>query len=137
MPNTTIAELITRHITTHGLPHPGNPEANQPAFNIPLPGFRTTGMAPEMSKHVDTTAKLFGEAAVHLIETEGESVIIGRAELDRLRADDQEPGEAVPIVCDSCRESLFYLTARNGIFTLSKAGLAAVAGIKHQCDKAI
>lgn len=82
----TIAELISDRLA-NGLQHPGYPDTEQPATTIRLPLFRTAGMPNEFLEQINETVKMIGEAIVHTIETEGESVIIPRAELDALRAE--------------------------------------------------
>lgn len=86
MPNPTIAELISARLAG-GLQHPGYPETEQPSVTIRLPLFKTAGMPPEVYQQVTETVKMLGEAIVYTIETEGESVIIGRDELQALRTE--------------------------------------------------
>jgi hypothetical protein len=113
MPNQRVAELIAQRMPT-GLPHPGNRETNQPPILIPLPAFRTTGMPAEMADQISNTTTLIGEAIVNLIETEGDSEIIGRAELDGLRAAEQRPGAPLAVLCSGCRKPLLWLNVVNG-----------------------
>jgi len=125
MTNSPIAELIADHLPK-GLPHPGRPETHESPRLLPIAGFRTAGMAPEMVQHVEDTAQCVGEAIVHLIETAGESVIIKRDELDKIRADDTGPGESLPVLCRVCNEPIAFLKVTNGRAlvlpdTLSKA----------------
>lgn len=81
----TVAELIAERLAT-GLVHPGDGTPSQPQMTIALPAFRSAGMPTELKKQVDLTTKLIGEAIVHLIETEGDHVLVQRAEFDALRA---------------------------------------------------
>jgi len=113
MPNSEIAQLIGDHLGP-GLPHPGNPARDEPPRLLPLVAFRTTGMPPEMAEHARTTAKVVGEAVVNLIETQGNSVIIKRAELDELRAAEDTPGDLLPVVCMSCKQTMLWLRVVNG-----------------------
>ncbi|EUA18456.1 putative gp80 [Mycobacterium xenopi 3993] len=91
MPNAAVAGLIAQRLP-EGLLHPGDPNANQPAKLIPLPGLRSTGIPPEMAKQFAAQAglpshdvpKLIGEAIVYLLETEG-FAIIPSTELEQLR----------------------------------------------------
>lgn len=80
----TIAELISKGLAG-GLLHPGYPETQQQPVTIRLPLFRTAGMPPEVYQQVENTVQMIGEAIVHLIETDGGSVIIDREELENLR----------------------------------------------------
>ena len=81
---TTMAELISDRLA-NGLQHPGYPDTEQPSTVIRLPLFRTAGMPNEVLEQVNETVKMIGEAIIYTIETEGESEIIRRAELDALR----------------------------------------------------
>lgn len=104
MPNKHIAELISKHLA-EGIVHPGNPEADQAPMPILLPAFRTAGMPKEHTELVQTTVKILGEAIVHLIETEGESVIVPRDELAQLRTavDGVDPhARSVAVYCRRC-----------------------------------
>lgn len=132
MPSPAIADLITRHITNGGLIHPGNPDTGQPPIAIPAP-FRTTGMPDQQAKPINATAKLFGEALVHLIETHGNSDIIPSAELEQLRAAEHQPGEPVPITCRRCNEPIFAAVMINGRISIDTNALTS---IKHRCHKA-
>lgn len=84
MTNTDIAELISDRLT-NGLQHPGYPGTDQPPVLIRLPLFKTAGLPPDFYTQIEETVKMLGEAIVHTIETDGESVIIPKAELDALR----------------------------------------------------
>lgn len=92
MPNETIASLISSNLKT-GLPHPGYKEQNVPAQVIHFPGMNFRGMPQEMLDHYAREAglpssdlpKLVGEAIVNLIETQGDSEIVNKAELGNLR----------------------------------------------------
>jgi hypothetical protein len=102
MPNSAIAQLIAQHLPA-GLPHPGDPTTNQPPISIPLPAFRTTGMPSEMAETINNTTGLIAEAIVNLIETVGESEIVSKAELAKLRVADVPKGQPTPIMCSACR----------------------------------
>lgn len=82
----TIAELISSRLA-NGLPHPGYPNTEQGPSVIRLPLFRLAGMPDEMVKQIDETVKMIGEAIVHVVETEGETELIPRAELEALKAE--------------------------------------------------
>lgn len=83
MPNPAAAAAIAQRLP-QGLPHPGDPENNQPPFVIPLPGFRSAGMSPEQaSEFIGQSAQLWAEAIVHLIE--GDFEILTKAEARQLR----------------------------------------------------
>lgn len=122
MPNQRIATLIAERLQHSGLPHPGNREANQKPFTIPLPGLRRAGIPPEMAAqfaaeaglpHTDTP-KLVGEAIVNLLETDGAITLIDNDELAQLRQDaaDAPDGVRVIKVYDRANrnEPLFHLT---------------------------
>jgi hypothetical protein len=128
MANQAIAELIATHLGT-GLPHPGRPETNEAPRALPLAAFRTAGLPAEMADMVVDTAHCVGEAIVHLVELSG-SVIIERAELDELRAADDQPGEALPVVCTSCKQPILYLRVVNGRALINPLVLG---GINHNC----
>lgn len=112
-----LAELIAKSLGA-GLPHPGKPETRESPRLIPLAGFRTAGMAPEMKRHVENSAQCVGEAIVHLIEAPppvgADHVLIPRAELDQLRAADDQPGQALPVMCRLCKRPILYLQIVNG-----------------------
>lgn len=135
MSNPKIAELLASRLG-EGMSHPGNPDKGQPPTLIPLPGFRTTGLPEEQAKAYQGAAQAFGEAVVFTIETDGESEIVPKSELAQLRAAEAEPGDAVPVACQSCSEPLFWLQGKNGRLTLPATGLAALARTKHQCKTA-
>jgi hypothetical protein len=88
-------------------------------------------MVPEMVEHVENSAQCVGEAIVHLIETDGATELIPRAELDRIRAADTGPGDTLPVICRVCNEPVAFLKVTNGRAlvlpdTLSKA--------THECS---
>lgn len=90
-------------------------------------------MDPEHAKAVTATVGLIGPAIVHLIETEGATELVPKAEMAQLRAAEQQPGERVPVLCQHCNQPLFWLKARNGRFTLAPTSLT---DIQHQCSSA-
>lgn len=120
MPDPRMADLITTHLAS-GLLHPGNPENDKPPWTIMLPFRSSPGMPKEMVEQLNVTAKAIGEAIIHLIETEGQSVIVSRDELARLRyTQDQAVGTAaagvLPVHCRCDRnysDPLMYLTVDN------------------------
>lgn len=89
MPNQRIAELIS--VKLPELTHPGDGNG---AILLPVSTFRTAGLPPDQADQFARDAgypsadipKLVGEALVHLIETDGDSEIISKAELNQLRA---------------------------------------------------
>jgi len=82
--NTAIADLIANKLT-NGLPHPGNIEAGEEPVTIRLPLFKMASMPAEMYQQVEHTVKMLGEAIVHVIETDGDSEIVKKSELQALR----------------------------------------------------
>lgn len=82
--NTPIAELIANKLA-NGLPHPGNKQAGEEPVTIRLPLFRMASMPAEMYQQVEQTVKMLAEAIVYAIETDGESEIVKRSELQALR----------------------------------------------------
>jgi hypothetical protein len=124
---TSIAALLAARLPA-GLIHPGNPDANQPAQAIPMPGLSRTGIPPEMARQFASDAglpssdvtKLLAEAIVHLIETEGASTIIANTELDALRqaaaaAPEGTRAISVHCHCDNTRSMpLLMLTVGKG-----------------------
>jgi hypothetical protein len=71
-------------------------------------------MAPEMVEHIKNSSQCVGEAIVHLIETDGKSVIIERAELDKIRTTETGPGNSLPVICRVCNEPVAFLKVTNG-----------------------
>lgn len=103
MPNPAAVALITKGLTS-GVMHPGDQAKNQPAkLLMPLPGFRNAGLPPEQAAHFAKEAglpdndapKLYAEALVNAIETEGLE-LVARTELEQLRAQVATPQEASP-----------------------------------------
>jgi hypothetical protein len=89
-----LAEQISDRIA-NGLNHPGYPNTEQPPSIIRLPLFALAGQPPEMTRQVNETVKMIGEAIVYELGLpldtelpgEGETVLILREELDQLRAE--------------------------------------------------
>ena len=99
-----VFEKITNAIRT-GLPHPGNPDTDQPPTTITLPGFNGKGLPPELGEHITGTARLMAEAIVALIEADNEIVLIEEiARLCRVTAD--APHQNISIVCRKCGQPL-------------------------------
>jgi hypothetical protein len=113
MPNSKLAKLISQRMST-GLPYPGDAYTKQQPMIIALPAFRTAGLPPQLADQVANTVELVGQAIIHLIETEGDSVIIGRGELNALRAADQGPGVPLTVMCRACNKPMLWLTITNG-----------------------
>lgn len=65
-----IAELISARLQS-GLVWPGDPDKELPPKPIILPIFRTVGQPQEVADLVNETAKMLGEAIVHLIRSDG------------------------------------------------------------------
>lgn len=115
MANKKIADLISAGLR-NGLTHPGR-EGGEP-IPIVLPMFRTAGQPQEMSDLVNETANLLGEAIVALIEEDGDSEIISKAQGVEMRIAEQDESAtrivAVHCRCDSERvDPLAILTVTN------------------------
>jgi hypothetical protein len=113
MPNPAVAQLIADRLGP-GLPHPGRAATKEKPRLLPLVAFRTAGMPPEMRDMIEDTAVCVGEAIVNLVETDGGCVIMPRAELDELRAAEDMPGDCMPVVCMSCKQTMMILRVVNG-----------------------
>lgn len=86
----------------NGLVHPGDPNSNQPAKVIPLPGLSNLGMPPGMAEHFAEEAgftndapKMIAEAIVNALESGG-FAIVAQAELEQQRAGLATPADANP-----------------------------------------
>ena len=87
--NDAIAGLIATHLPN--LTHPGDGSG---AIVLPVATFRTAGIPPEVAESFAREAglptadvpRLIAEAIVALIEGQGDSEIVSRADLARLRA---------------------------------------------------
>lgn len=92
MSNQAAVKLIAERLPA-GLVHPGDPDTNQPAKLIPLPGLSNLGIPPAMAEHFAREAGhpandaplLIAEAIVSLLETDGGLELVDRTELDALR----------------------------------------------------
>lgn len=120
MANKKIADLIAGGLR-NGLTHPGR-DGGKP-MPLVLPMFRTAGMPQEMSELVDETATLLGEAIVALIEEEGDSEIITKAQGVQMRIAEQDETAtrhvAVHCRCDSERKDpLAILTVTNSPYVV-------------------
>lgn len=133
MPNPAIAALIAERLPT-GLPHPGRPAENQPPVPLVLPGFATTGMSAQQAESVNATAIAFAEAVVNLIETDGKSTIIANTELAQLRTMDEQPGGAVPILCEQCNQPMFHLKAKGERLMMNASTVKALGRVRHVCE---
>jgi hypothetical protein len=120
MTNHHAATLIAERLP-HGLPHPGDPQANQKPFTIPLPGLRPTGIPPDMAAHFANQAglpsadvpKLIGQAIVNLLETDGGYTILANTELAQLRQDAADAPDGTRIItlrCTCHNRDIFQLT---------------------------
>lgn len=92
-------DLIAERLPT-GLVHPGD-ENTKPKV-LALPGFASRGIPPEMAKHFADQAglppndapRVWAEAIVHLIESDGGCVIVPKAEWEDVQARSQTPQDA-------------------------------------------
>lgn len=111
MPNPDVAKLIADNI--HALPHP----SGQP---VRLAQFDTTTLPPALreqvtAEHQKTTTSL-GEAIVHLIETNG-NTIIPTAQLQALQVkanafDGTRPPTAA-VTCRRCNKPFMHINITN------------------------
>ena len=93
MPNERITTFLAERLAA-GLWHPGDPAKDQKPKLIPLPGLASSGIPPEMAEQFAqeaglpsaNVAQLVAEAIVNVIETDGETEMVPRAELQQLRA---------------------------------------------------
>lgn len=100
-----IAKLISEALRG-GLVHPGDPENDVPPVPIALPFSNRPGQPKEMTKLMDGTVKLIGEAIVHLIKTKGETELVPANEVGQLRqtAGEFEPASVkIHCRCDTTR----------------------------------
>lgn len=148
MPNQRIADLLAERLPT-GLEHPGDPEQNRPAFTVPLPALRSTGLPPEMAEQFAKEAGLpssdapllLATAIVNTIETAGDSTIIGNTELAELRAAAAEASTGARIIrvhcrCDPTRRKpLFDITVTNRDYATIPGNLLipALAAMNPNC----
>lgn len=107
--NRRAVDLIADRLT-NGLPHPGDPDANMPAKLLaPLPAFRPAGLSPEQAATFakeaglpdNDAAKLYAEALVHALQTDGGMELVDKAHLQQLKdqvATPQEANAAAPVV---------------------------------------
>ena len=79
MPDPRMAELLTAKMI-EGMIHPGTPENNYEKRPVLLPFRYTSGMPKEYADQMKATAKLWAEAILHTIETDGESEIVHRTD---------------------------------------------------------
>ena len=119
MPNQAIAALIAEKLPD--LTHPGDGSG---AISLPVSTFRMAGIPPQMAEQFARDAgypsanipQLIAEALVHLIETDGDSEIVRRSELTRMRAaaDAAEPQRSrqVQVHCN-CGAPLFRAQFRD------------------------
>lgn len=114
------AELITQGLRT-GLVHPGDKSKDQPSVAIPIPAFRTASMPPEMAEHVDSMARLIGEAVVHLLTSSGISLV------DSLEAavEHPTPPEGTVALWCRCQQPLTRIPVKDQVATLDGPALAA------------
>lgn len=82
---TDIAGLISNGFV-NGMYHPGNDQDQKPS-TIHLPLFRTAGLPPELYQQTEATVKMMGESIVWMINNDGNSEIIDKGELAKLRED--------------------------------------------------
>jgi hypothetical protein len=97
------AALIAENLGK-GLPHPGNPAANQPPTRVPMPGFRVASLPQEMAKAVNAAAQLIGEATIHLLHTAGYQLV----HTDTTPAHADIAGQDWLVIrCTHCHQMLF------------------------------
>jgi hypothetical protein len=84
VPNARITELIAAKLRS-GLTHPGDPERNIPSRPIVTPFGRTAGMPKEMADLMNASTKMWAEAIVHTIETEGGCELVPREDAVEMR----------------------------------------------------
>ena len=82
---TDIAGIISDAFV-NGLYHPGDGKQQQPS-TIRLPLFRMAGQPPELCQQTQEAVKLMGESIVWIINNTGNSEIIDKDELAKLRED--------------------------------------------------
>jgi hypothetical protein len=95
VPNARITDLIAAKLRS-GLTHPGDPERNIPSRPIVTPFGHTAGMPKQMADLMVASTKLWAEAIVHVIETEGATELVPRAEAITMRRAVGE-GPAAPL----------------------------------------
>lgn len=87
-----MVQIIARGLRD-GLPHPGDRENHQPAQLIRIPGMNVQGvprvvldhMAKEAGLPTSDISTVVAEALINLIETDGDSEIVNKSELRKLR----------------------------------------------------
>lgn len=95
MANQALVDVLTRMFASGVLLHPG--DGNTPPRPIPLPGFRTAGMADEQAKEmVGEAAKLWGEAVASGIDAEFD--VLTKADAAQLRQDAAEAPDGTRIL---------------------------------------
>lgn len=97
----------------NGLYHPGDGKDQQPS-TIRLPLFRMAGQPAELYAQTEATVKMMGESIVWLIENDGDSEIVSKPELAKLREDlaaAQAEVEALKRQADKLRVALAAQTA--------------------------
>ena len=127
-----VVDLIAERLPT-GLVHPG--DENTPAKVLALPGFANRGIPPEMAKQFADEAglppndapKVWAEAIVHLIESDGGCVIVPRSEWDDVKARSVVPQEGSPVVAVHCgcnrKDPILTVAAGRAKVTTSGAAL--------------
>lgn len=92
MPNPELVQVISKGFK-EGLPHPGDRENHQTNFIIRIPGMNPQGlprqvldyMAKDAGMPSSDMSMLAAEAVINLIETEGDSEIIKKSQLEEWR----------------------------------------------------
>jgi hypothetical protein len=85
MPSPKIADLIASKLRD-GIVHPGDPAKNVQPRTIALPFGMRAGQPQEMLDLMDATTTMLAEAIVHIIETDGDTALVPRDELEVLQA---------------------------------------------------
>jgi hypothetical protein len=98
MSNQHIADLIASKLRD-GIVHPGDPAKGVKPRAIALPFGMRAGQPQEMLDLMDATTTMLAEAVVHLIETDGDTALVPRDELEVLHAAAPDKGATVAVHC--------------------------------------
>jgi hypothetical protein len=98
MSNPHIADLIASKLRD-GIVHPGDPAKGVKPRTIALPFGMRAGQPQEMLDLMDATTTMLAEAVVHLIETDGDTALVPRDELEVLQAAAPDKGATVAVHC--------------------------------------
>lgn len=136
-----IVDLIAERLPT-GLVHPGD-ENTKPKV-LALPGFAGRGIPPEMARHFADEAglppndapKVWAEALVHLIESDGGCVIVPKTEWDDVKAQSTAPDASSPVVAVhcSCNRSEPIMSVSTGRVKVTTSGAALRKRLDEVCS---